>query len=421
MLRRIGIAARDDERKHRLIRALVGDEVLAEREEMGKRKPLDMDLPPHGRALLVDLPTEPGALTTRRGVPVTADVALWVVPEEALGEAGPVEQLQRLDRLPVEALVVALACRDRRYVDTRRLEQLLFKGRFRGAPVVPFNYLTGDGVTELRRAMTNAIPYSAPSRDVLNDIVAQVAQRPQGCPTEEVARRLGVPLESLGDAFERLKSQGRLLSFAGQWWTPEAWQVTATRFLEALERLHEQYPSLHIVDTTGVVKEAGLKWSGKPLDRMLAHLVEDGRLVVQGNGVALPEFRVTLNERQVELLDRLIQAMGEETVDPPPVKDLARLLAVPIPAVETILMLGEQSGKLVRIAEDLRVPATAVVRVKQTLRQLGANGRPFTAGEFRDALETSRRVAIPWLEWADEQGFTDRREETRTLRRTPRS
>ena len=41
----------------------------------------------------------------------------------------------------------------------------------------------------------------------------------------------------------------------------------------------------------------------------------------------------------------------------------------------------------------------------------------FTVGDFRDALEVSRRQAVPLLEWLDAQGWTTRSGDVRRVRK----
>jgi|GEM_PF-1121122 len=419
MPRLIGTAGQVDHGKPALIRALVGwdDERFPDGPNPGK--PIDLDLPPHGRVSLVELPSDPRDLTTRRGRPLEIEVALWIVAGEAGVGSSTREQLIILDRLPIDRLVVALLYDDYDDGNPADLTWLLGHGRYGNAAIIPVDRDSGAGLPDLRRALAAALPRQFTDHDRLEAILGMVAQRPLGCPTEDVCRRLNLPLEAVGDDFERLKREGRLLGFAGQWWIPEAWRAGADRLLAALHELHARYPGQAGLAREGVLREASLGWSGKPLDRMLAHLAGEGLLVLRDNDLALPTFRVTLTERQVALLDRVIEAIGAEAIDPPGPKDLARAVAVPLPAITEILTLGERSGRLVRIAEDLVVPETAVGRVRSMLQSLGVHGRAFTAAEFRDALDTSRRVAIPWLEWCDEQGITQRRGESRVLNNRP--
>jgi selenocysteine-specific elongation factor len=73
-----------------------------------------------------------------------------------------------------------------------------------------------------------------------------------------------------------------------------------------------------------------------------------------------------------------------------------------------------RAGKVIRVAEDLLYLPEQIDEITRRLADL-ADG--FTVADFRDALGLSRRQAVPLLEWADAQGWTSRRGDTRVVRR----
>ncbi|MEU4508305.1 selenocysteine-specific translation elongation factor [Nonomuraea wenchangensis] len=66
---------------------------------------------------------------------------------------------------------------------------------------------------------------------------------------------------------------------------------------------------------------------------------------------------------------------------------------------------GVRAGVLIRLAEGVVLPRETERKAVEILAGLR---QPFTAGEARSALDTSRRVVIPLLEHLDELGHTER-------------
>ena len=64
-----------------------------------------------------------------------------------------------------------------------------------------------------------------------------------------------------------------------------------------------------------------------------------------------------------------------------------------------------RAGLLLRVAEQIALAPGADVKAARTLAGLP---QPFTAAEARRALGTTRRVAIPLLEYLDRSGVTQR-------------
>ena len=80
-------------------------------------------------------------------------------------------------------------------------------------------------------------------------------------------------------------------------------------------------------------------------------------------------------------------------------------------------MVGPPSaGQLLELRRRFhqRLPAA-----DQAARILAGLPQPFTAAEARKALQTSRRVVIPLLEWLDRKGITKRLPDDRRIMREP--
>ncbi len=78
-----------------------------------------------------------------------------------------------------------------------------------------------------------------------------------------------------------------------------------------------------------------------------------------------------------------------------------------------LLHLKIRNGELVRVSQDLVFLPSQIERIGEILRSMPPQ---FTVADFRDAAGLSRKYAVPVLEWADREGLTVRRGDTRTVR-----
>jgi selenocysteine-specific elongation factor len=279
--------------------------------------------------------------------------------------------------------------------------------------------LLGGGRIEIpqarprRRSEAPVAPVA--SLDEAEAIVEVVGRAAEGAPTEEVCVALGRTNQALGETFERLRTEGRLLGFAGLWFTPETFAACAARLLGALQALHEAEPARAMHPRDMAVQRAGLGWSGKPLDRAIGFLASEGRLRASGTEIASAEFRVRLNPRQRELLDRAIAVLDAAGANVPGAAELAQALGTPPQAAEEIVRVGLQAGELVIVADGIVYSLAGLEALREIARRLGSEG-PFLAAAFRDAAGTSRRYAIPLLEHFDRTGLTARMGDLRYLR-----
>jgi len=260
-------------------------------------------------------------------------------------------------------------------------------------------------------------PKAAPNRDVKEAILAAVGDDPAGRGTAAILKALDRTPQQLGDAFEALKREGRLLGFAGQWINPRAFDQGADRLIEALDMLHARNPAQPSQPVAKVLGAAHLSWSGKPLERILARLVEKGAIARREDEIRRPGFRVKLGDRQRGFLDRVVSLLDESGVNPPNAHELGKRLPAPAQAVSEVLALGEDVGEIVELADGVIFTTQGLLRLRERVRD-GAGGRPFTLGEMRDSLGASRRVAVALLERFDAEGFTERQGEKRIVKPT---
>ena len=228
-----------------------------------------------------------------------------------------------------------------------------------------------------------------------------------GLETAKVARRLGVEERSLAKEFEKLKSTGELLGFAGMWMTPPLWEEVSGRLKSALEKMHEASPEKRLLNRDIVFREAGIKWRGKVADRMISRWALDELIRVGGIEIALVDHRPTLKPKQRKMLDQVVGFMNKNAPNIPSNREIADKANVPHQAIDQIVQTGIEAGELVRVGDGLFFPVEVLENMQRALVEEFGEGT-FSAGEFRDKVGTSRKYAIPLLEYFDSKGVTVR-------------
>ncbi|MNT34589.1 Selenocysteine-specific elongation factor [compost metagenome] len=87
-----------------------------------------------------------------------------------------------------------------------------------------------------------------------------------------------------------------------------------------------------------------------------------------------------------------------------------------LPAADKVQAILEdlvEEGLAVRFSAGLYAHPKAVSEAKETLAKQFPEG--FTASQAREHLGTNRKLAIPFLEYLDTQGFTKRQGDVRVL------
>lgn len=231
-------------------------------------------------------------------------------------------------------------------------------------------------------ALTRRGAAAARARELLNGPSAADEVRRRGTVRRDHLRRLGLPTGSLRGVHEH----GPWLVHDDIW---QEWLVALPDALDGWGRAHPLDPAppvaalrdlLAVPDadlTRALVVAAGLR-------------VGDGRVTRPG---AAPRA-VPANVRA--LLDRLAG-------DPFAAPERDDLAALRLGRRE--LAAAAKDGHLLRLADDIVLAPAAVELARD---RLAALPQPFTTSAARQALGTTRRVAIPLLEHLDDIGLTTR-------------
>jgi selenocysteine-specific elongation factor len=137
-------------------------------------------------------------------------------------------------------------------------------------------------------------------------------------------------------------------------------------------------------------------------------LVHDGTLVREGASFRLPQHRPAVEERRPEL-DGVARAVAAGGATPP---SIAQLVARG--HSRAVVDAAIRNGLLVRIAPDLVLSPALVEEAVQAIRSAGASG--MTVSALRERLGTSRKYAVPLVEYLDNRGLTVRRGDVRIAR-----
>ncbi len=297
-----------------------------------------------------------------------------------------------------------------------RLEQEV--GIVRGMPLVVRQYsppnLLGGGSVEVPVADVRRKNSRVSRGGEGEGITGLFVGREDGLTTRQISRLVGVDERELTSEFERLKESGELLSFAGFWMTHEVEARCREHFLKALQTVHFQQPEKSLVVREEVVREAGFGWAGKVLDRLISYWTDAGVLRSRGTLVALAGFQPELKAKQRVLLDRVKEVLTKEFPNVPAGRLIADLVGVPPQAIDQILQVGMDAGELVRVDEGMVYVLEDLDRFMVEVRGK-FSGRAFSASEFRDVFGTSRKYAIPLLEYFDARGLTVRVGDTRKV------
>ncbi|MCL5282790.1 MAG: selenocysteine-specific translation elongation factor [Planctomycetes bacterium] len=151
-------------------------------------------------------------------------------------------------------------------------------------------------------------------------------------------------------------------------------------------------------------------------ETLLARMLPAGRLVERKGFLALPEHREQFNNAEQQLLQNVEALFRSHLFDPPGPQEVADQMRVPPPQVQRVLRILTEQKQLVRVDQDLLFHAEAVATAKERLVSYIQQNGGLESVKFKYLLDTSRKYAIPLLDYFDKIGVTRRVGYTRLLK-----
>ncbi|MGZ4110403.1 MAG: selenocysteine-specific translation elongation factor [Actinomycetota bacterium] len=206
-------------------------------------------------------------------------------------------------------------------------------------------------------------------------------------------------------------------STVGEWFVADrvlaAVRSSVGAFLETFHRDHALEPGADLAQARRVAIQAlrSLRAPTDPAlaDALLGSLTAEGVTAREGSTIRMATHRTSLDERADDV-DRLLAAIGgEREATPPTVKEL-----LDDGFGRDVIDAAARAGLVVRIAPELIVTPQLVARAEGKIRDAADAG--ITVSALREALGTSRKYAVPLMEWLDQRGVTRREGDLRFAR-----
>jgi selenocysteine-specific elongation factor len=272
----------------------------------------------------------------------------------------------------------------------------------------------GRGATVAGGVVLDVAPPARAGANAVARLTARAAASRDELPAALVTERGAVPAAEAAILTGSRAAGGIVI---GEWLVSEALrEAVDIAVTEMLMAYHAEHPLDQGADLVLVRRAAtqALRAARAPsqdplADALLADLDARGITARDTTTIRLSSHRVELEARTADV-ERLLAAIGgEHEATPPTVKEL---IAAGID--RDVIDAAVRKDVVVRLTPDLIVTADLVARAEATIR--GAGDAGITVSALREALGTSRRYAIPLMEWFDQQGITRRDGDVRLLR-----
>lgn len=215
-------------------------------------------------------------------------------------------------------------------------------------------------------------------------------------PVDQIFVRTGIPVEQAGRP-PALRLPGFVVS-------PGYFDRIRRQILSHVRTYQASHPLDAGLPMTSL--RSALRLPRPFLDELVAQLASRNEAVADGVVIRTPDFSPKIQAPQKL---RIMSELREAGASPPSVAELAARHGADL--VKALV----RSGDLVQVSPDLTYPAEWMDAVRESVRAQVASEGAFTVARFRDMVGTTRKYAVPVLEYLDRSGFTCRKGDLRIL------
>jgi selenocysteine-specific elongation factor len=226
----------------------------------------------------------------------------------------------------------------------------------------------------------------------------------QGCKILQIEGWFHVNLTEIASTIDRLTGKGILIRFHDTLFHKERFSA----FVDSLKTLLQQFHSENPLKG-GMPKEelkARLKSEGTAGEEIFDLLPKIEEIVLDKDLVRLRSFKASLSTAGKGVKERIISALNKDGFQAPSKSELAEALSINEKEAGDLLKLLTQEGALVRINDATYIAKEQYDRMIGLLRGFYAKKPEMTVAEFRDLLGTTRKYALPLLEYLDSNKIT---------------
>jgi selenocysteine-specific elongation factor len=231
----------------------------------------------------------------------------------------------------------------------------------------------------------------------------------------EITQRTKLPLRLLDNILKELINHGRVLNPAGAMYIhTETLACLEQQLPDIVKEFHKTRP-----ESPGISKSEFYEKTHLPkdvFDAAIALLIKQGKLAERKGRLALPEHQEVYNEEEEKLLKTVESLFIEKLFNPPTLQQIIEYTHSDQNRVRKILKILAEQLQLIEVEKELFFHRQAIDKAREILTSFISKEGKLESVKFKYLLETSRKFAIPLLDYFDRIGVTRQVGHTRYLK-----
>ncbi len=236
---------------------------------------------------------------------------------------------------------------------------------------------------------------------------------------KELSKEAAMLEEQLQNESTKLEEDGLVYTFK---LSKDTYPLHKENYLKLLENIknliidyHNTYPLRQGISKEEVRSKFLRKAKPKLAEAIIDLMVEKEELNKYNEVLSLKDFKPIFTKDQEMIKTKIISEYLQKDMSPPKKEDLLSLSLGKDEEIEEIFISMVSKGDIIKISEDVFLLPESLDKAINLARDYINKNESISVAEFRDLINSNRKVAIALLEYLDQMKITKRNGEKRIL------
>ena len=200
----------------------------------------------------------------------------------------------------------------------------------------------------------------------------------------------------------------------------EKWVVTNEQLDIFLKRIINEIENFHSKNPyrAGVLKkELNQKIESDEVffDFSINLLIDENKIIRDKEVIKLTDFKINLSSDELAAQEKVIEILDSQGFSSQNYIQIADTLKLSADKLKLLINIAEQDRKIIRINEELLFTYKNFINLVDDVKKYFSKNEKLSVSDFKDIAKTSRKYAVPLLEYFDKKNITYREENYRKL------
>lgn len=245
------------------------------------------------------------------------------------------------------------------------------------------------------------------------------SNKEKGISFRELQVKTGIYGSKLVSILEVLEKRGDIFTFDRDlklYLSKQTCDEIEKSVLERLAAYHREHPLKQGMPKELLFSQFAKTYPQKALVLALEQLTSKGLIVARQEFLSLSTHSVKLSDKEKSIASTIERIYKEAGYQTPSIKEAMGKISAPVEVSEKVFSWMLDEGVLVRVKEDIVFHKESIEKLTRELVEFLKTHGEISPTQFKDLTGTSRKYAIPLLEYFDREKVTLRIGDVRRLR-----